>query len=251
MTSGGSKRELFEFTKRLKRDGYELHLFTNLNEKNSYLDLSYLVDQVHKFEFNMTKNIVFPLPFLKSLVNLCISFLNIYKLINISKLMANYIDNNNFKFVFIHHNKYYVQSPFIIKYLKARSIYFCAEPQRKIYDKELFNKLKTINLKSGNYFKYLYSFLTKSFDNICKRFLLRKIKKYDFENINKCDLVLTNSYFSKENILSSYGIESTVIHLGGDIFKNKSVPTIQMSQSDFTIPNKIKPSNAPIKWDFL
>ena len=60
--------------------------------------------------------------------------------------------------------------------------------------------------------------MTNSFNQICKNFLLKKIQKFDIQNIKACDLVLTNSYFSKENILSAYGIEPKVVHLGGDIF---------------------------------
>ena len=36
-----------------------------------------------------------------------------------------------------------------------------------------------------------------------------------------------------------------------DIFLDKSIPIIQISQSDFTNPNKLKPTNLPIIWDFI
>ncbi len=36
-----------------------------------------------------------------------------------------------------------------------------------------------------------------------------------------------------------------------DMMPCKSIPMIQMSQSDFTNPDKIKPKNLPIKWDFI
>ena len=133
--------------------------------------------------------------------------------------MAKDIDNNDFNYSFVHHNKDYVQSPFLLKYLKTRSIYFCAEPMRVIYDKELFKKLK-----QKVYNNHLYYRITSSFDQFCKKLLFRKIKKFDLQNIKACDLVLTNSYFSKENILSVYGLESKVVHLGGDIFHiNKKI----------------------------
>ena len=128
--------------------------------------------------------------------------------------MAKDIDEKNFNYSFIHQNKDYVQSPFLLRFLKTRSIFFCAEPMRIFYDKGLFKKLRQ---KNDN--KKLYYRITNLFDQICKNILLKKIQEFDRHNIKSCDLVLTNSYFSKENILSAYGIESKVVHLGGDIFQ--------------------------------
>ena len=59
--------------------------------------------------------------------------------------MAKDIDEGNFNYSFVHQNKDYVQSPFLLKFLKTRSIFFCAEPMRIIYDKELFKMLKQKN----------------------------------------------------------------------------------------------------------
>ena len=60
--------------------------------------------------------------------------------------MAKDIDEGNFDYSFIHQNKDYVQSPFLIKFLKTQSIFFCAEPMRIFYDKELFKELRQNNI---------------------------------------------------------------------------------------------------------
>ena len=190
-----------------------MHLYLNTIEKSKYLDITPHVDNVHLYHFKKIKYISFTFPIFKSLVNLVISFINIINLINIFKKMAKDIDEGNFDYSFIHQNKDYVQSPFLIKFLKTKSIFFCAEPMRIFYDKELFKELRHKKIKEN-----LYSRITHSFDQIIKKILLNKIQKFDIQNIKACDLVLTNSYFSKENILSAYGIESKVVHLGGDIF---------------------------------
>ena len=220
MTSGGNKRELYEFTKRLKKDGNVISLYTNSREEGQYLDLSKMVDSINYYNFRKLRYIRFTIPFLKSILNLWISLINIFKINMISKKMAKDIDALKFEYVFIHQCKDYVQSPFLIKYLKTKSIFFCAEPPRKIYDKGLFDKLRTKNNSSNISVKNFYTFTTKLIDNLCKNFLMKKIKIYDYDNINSSDLVLTNSYFSKENILSAYGLDSKVVHLGGDIFKS-------------------------------
>ena len=138
-----------------------MHLYANTIEESQYLDLTPYVDNVHLYHFKKIKYISFTFPFLKSLINLFISFINIIKLINLSKKMAKDIDDKNFNYSFIHQNKDYVQSPFLLKYLKTQSIFFCAEPMRILYDKGLFRKLRQKDID-----KKLYYRITNSFNQI-------------------------------------------------------------------------------------
>ena len=216
LTSGGSKRELYEFTKRFNKNGNTVHLYGHNIEKTSYLDLTDSVAETYLFPFNLINKILFTLPFLKSIINLIIDLLNIQKIDNISKSTARQIDKNNYDFVFVHHNKDYVQSPFILKYLKTRTVYFCAEPMRVFYDASMSRTLKIYLERRTNAILRIYTFLTDLVDRPCKKILSNKIKKHDFENIQYCDLVLTNSYYSRERILAAYGKESKVVYLGGD-----------------------------------
>ena len=55
--------------------------------------------------------------------------------------MGNDIDSCSYDFVFLHHNKDYVQSPFLLRYLKTKTVYYCAEPQRVFYDEGLFRMI--------------------------------------------------------------------------------------------------------------
>jgi glycosyltransferase involved in cell wall biosynthesis len=137
--------------------------------------------------------------------------------------MAREIDKNNYDFVFVHHNKDYVQSPFILKYLNTKSFYFCAEPFRKYYEKGIFNEKQ--NKSSNRSLLEVYTTLTNFIDKPCKNYINKKIKAYDHGNIEHCDFVLTNSYFSRENILAAYGINAKVVHLGGD-----SLPRLNNNQ---------------------
>jgi len=216
LTSGGSKRELFEFTKRFSRNGNTVHLYGHNEEKNSYLDVTDCIAETYLYPFDLINKISFTLPFLKSIINLIIDLLNIQKIDNVSKSMARQIDKNNYDFVFVHHNKDYVQSPFILKYLKTKTFYFCAEPFRKFYEKGIFNEKQ--NKSSKRSLMEVYTTLTNIIDKPCKNYINKKIKAYDHENIKHCDFVITNSYFSRENILAAYGVNAKVVHLGGDTF---------------------------------
>jgi glycosyltransferase involved in cell wall biosynthesis len=185
-------------------------------EKNSYLDVTDCVEETYLFPFDLINKVSFTLPFLKSIINLIIDLLNILKIDNVSKTMAREIDKNNYDFVFVHHNKDYVQSPFILKYIKTKSFYFCAEPFRKFYEKGIFNEKQ--NNSSNRSILGIYTTLTNIIDKPCENYINKKIKAYDHENIINCDFVLTNSFFSRENILAAYGVNAKVIHLGGDTF---------------------------------
>ena len=149
LTSGGSKRELFEFTKRFKQNNYIIHLYCHIEEKETYLDLTELVNDTYVFPINIISRITFTLPFLRSILNYVIDLKNIKKLNSVSKSMAYKIDKENYDFVFVHHNKDYVQSPFILKYLKTKTIYFCAEPFRRFYEKEILSEIEFQNQKTG------------------------------------------------------------------------------------------------------
>jgi len=187
------------------------------------LDLTDWVTETYLFPFDLINKVSFTLPFLKSIINLIIDLLNILKIDNVSKSMAREIDKNNYNFVFVHHNKDYVQSPFILKYLKTKSFYFCAEPYRKFYEKGIFNEKQ--NKSSNRNLLEVYTTLTNFIDKPCRNYINKKIKAYDHENIKHCDFVLTNSYFSRENILSAYGVIAKVVHLGGD-----SIPRLNQDQ---------------------
>ena len=218
LTSGGSKRELFEFTKRFKQNNYIIHLYCHIEEKETYLDLTELVNDTYVFPINFISRITFTLPFLRSILNYVIDLKNIKKLDSVSKSIAYKIDKENYDFVFVHHNKDYVQSPFILKYLKTKTIYFCAEPFRRFYEKEILSEIEFHNQKTR--LIKIYTMLTDIIDKPCRSLIDNKIKRYDYENIQSSNLILTNSYFSSENILAAYGLSSKVVHLGGDSFQN-------------------------------
>ncbi|SVE37983.1 uncharacterized protein METZ01_LOCUS490837, partial [marine metagenome] len=103
LTSGGSKRELFEFTKRMKLEGNKVSVYTHEPEKGQYLDLSNFINDIFVSDYKKIKNISFTLPFLKSILNLIIDVLNIHRIKKVSKRMASKIDKNNYDFVFVHH----------------------------------------------------------------------------------------------------------------------------------------------------
>jgi len=87
---------------------------------------------------------------------------------------------------------------------------------RVFYDASMYRMLKIHLERRTNPILRIYTFITDLVDRPCKKVLSNKIKKHDYENIQYSDLVLTNSCYSRERILSAYGKESKVVYLGGD-----------------------------------
>lgn len=114
----------------------------------------------------------------------------------ISKIMK----ANKYDFIFINPSKY-TQSPFLLRFID-KTVYFCQEPLRIVYDNFL-EIPKNINLIKKIYEK-----------------LNRKFRKFiDKSNIKNANIVLANSLFSKKSIEKAYDIKADLCYLGVDTEK--------------------------------
>jgi glycosyltransferase involved in cell wall biosynthesis len=119
------------------------------------------------------------------------------KLYFLHRKIAMSIKDNRYDLVFVSPSRY-TQSPFLLRFIK-KSVYFCQEPLRLVYD-----PLMKIPQNINSLKKY-YELINR---------IIRKI--IDKGNISKAGLVLANSKFSKSNILKAYGIDARICYLGVD-----------------------------------
>ncbi len=129
------------------------------------------------------------------------------KLYFLHKHIAKKLNKSSYDFIYVHPSRF-TQAPFILRFLKHPSVYFCQEPLRMVYE-NLFKVPKNIPLP-----KRIYETIN--------RFIRKKI---DNGNIFNADLVLANSYYSKKCIKRAYGIDAAVCYLGvdSDKFKSKNI----------------------------
>ena len=122
--------------------------------------------------------------------------IELIKLYLLHRKVAKIINSKEYDFVLVNPSKF-TQTPFLLRFID-KSIYFCQEPLRLVYD-DLF-RIPDLNL-----FKQYYEEIN------------RKIRKLiDRSNINNASLVLANSFFSKQNIKKAYDIKAVVCYLGVD-----------------------------------
>lgn len=119
------------------------------------------------------------------------------KLTQLHKKIADEIDKQKYDAVFVHPSKW-TQAPFILRYLKTKTIYYCQEPLRIVYD-------PVFAIPQLPFHKYAYEWLSR---------WVRKI--IDASNIQSANVVLANSNFTRSNILKAYGIHATTLHMGVD-----------------------------------
>jgi len=177
---GGQKRALSEQVKRLSKR-HKLDLFTLSSTDESFCSLLPYI-QKHKTAFYNP-----PPHFPRSVIS-------IYKDLPKSyRKLSEMINAGNYDLVYVN-PCYLTQAPYVLRYLKIPSIYYCPEPKREFYEKvsHVSNKLS-------------YS-LTLPFR--------LPIKTIDRTNARHATKILTNSYYSKEKIDQIYGVVSLVNYLG-------------------------------------
>ncbi len=118
------------------------------------------------------------------------------KLYRLHKKIAGIIDSKHYDLVFVHGSKL-TQAPFILRFLKTKTVYYCQENLRIAYEDILGVD------KSLPPHKYIYEKLN--------RFVRKSI---DAGNIKRAGLVLTNSNFTKANVYKAYGIRAKTCYMG-------------------------------------
>jgi glycosyltransferase involved in cell wall biosynthesis len=109
--------------------------------------------------------------------------------------------------------------PFILRHLDMRKVLYLQEPCRFLYEAAPF--LPWVSSAAEDLGSSLFHPLTilANYPNLQT---LRLQAKQEWLNVQACDRVLVNSYFSRESVLRAYGVEARVCYLGVDttLFRN-------------------------------
>lgn len=207
LPAGGAKRTVYEEVKYLAKNN-TIDLFELSSTKENFKDTRPFCRKVFKFKFTYRKNY----------------FFSTVKLIKVHKQIAAKINSSNYDVVLVHLDEY-SEAPFILRFLKIPTLYYCQEYLRIGYEK----KLVSVNT--------IYERFTRGFR-----------KYFDRTNARAANLILANSLFTKNNIDRAYGINSVVCHLGVDHNIFKPVRTKKLNQVLFIgSPTKLKGYDLTVK----
>lgn len=183
---GGAKRVVDEYANVFQKH-HEIHLFY-VGEKEKIENHQFKTSNFYRFSFKNYSGG-------NSLLKLYKDLIEPAKLYYLHKKIAKEINSKKYDFVFVHPSQF-THAPFILKFLKKKTVYFCHEPLRIAHDPLVKNQT------GAGIKKYYENF---------SRFLKKEI---DSSNIRKADLVLANSDFSRKNIKKAYGIDAKICYLG-------------------------------------
>jgi glycosyltransferase involved in cell wall biosynthesis len=178
---------------------YALHL-----KKNHTVDL-FTSETIDSFEKKNFTN-VYTYPFSATAwkggnfrKRLHIDSIELLGLAMLHKKIAKKINENDYDIAFVNPSRY-IQSPFILRYLKIPKVFYLHDPHYRIlYEKEFALPL---SIGVG---RYIYEKIN------------RKIRKIlDRNNLLAADMIAANSFYTKKIAKKSYGINSLVCYLGVD-----------------------------------
>ena len=201
LTFSGAKRTVLEHVKGLKALGHSVDVYT-LDADRDIFDPGIAAHNEYKYIY---KQIIINIPFLKRVIRDLGDFI---LLKSVHRKIAQDIDSRKYDIALIHTDRF-TQAPFILRFLKTRSIYFCLEPLKMVYEYGL-------RVPDNLYF------LNKAYESF-NRYARKKI---DRENARASDHSLAISYFGRELMIQSFDMYPEISYLGVDInqFKNLHIP---------------------------
>lgn len=205
---GGTKRHLYEIAKQMKKEGHTLGFFRPSTDCESFLPIRDYVDIDRIYPNKPFIPITNRLPLIRKYADLIRFKLYLDHMKEISRKIAADIDSMDFDFVFSLHCQP-VQSPYLLRYLKTPSVYYCAEPMRSLYEKQSPNFPTG---KGASLLEQMSRIWYGTSELIDRQF----VKGNAIENTKRASLVLTNSRYSSECIYRTYGIRAEVCYLGVD-----------------------------------
>lgn len=122
--------------------------------------------------------------------------IELYRLYQLHNKIAQEIDKKGYDVIFVHPSQF-TQTPFVMRFLKTRKVYYCEEPLRIAYE-SIFAIHQNLSLH-----KKVYEMVNR---------WIRKL--IDKQNISKADVVIANSKYTQKNIEGAYGLKSIVGYLG-------------------------------------
>jgi glycosyltransferase involved in cell wall biosynthesis len=235
--SGGSKREAYEFAKQFVKHGHTVHLYCPSNANERFLPLADVVQESFVFDLQFISKVSNRLPFLRRYVDVLTLLVNLRRLRQIDQRIAAQIDSGRYDWVFVHHERI-VRAPYLLRYLKTPSTYYCAEVIREFYEPAIERaydhpQSATERLQAGWY---------TPAERIRRAIIMHENRK----NLRHATRLMTNSFFTVESIYRTHGLRARVVYLGVDSEKFRP---LNLERQNFVISVG---AVAPLKgFDFL
>lgn len=190
LSFGGAKRVVREHVKGLSDRGHTIDVYTTDTETDIFDPAQFATKSYH-YPFQIASSV----PFVSRFVS---DIKNFYLLKNHHRKIAGDIDKRKYDCVLVHPDKL-TQAPFLLRFLKTPSLYYCQEPLRIVYE---------------------YGFRLREQVGVLNRFYEEATrlyrKKIDRENVRSATLSLASCYHIRERMIEAYDVFPKVSYLGVD-----------------------------------
>jgi Glycosyltransferase len=209
LPSGGAKRALYDHVKYLSNSGHEVDVFVPETANETFLPLVKIVNNLKVFpvKTGVLRSWIY------SKLNSNDSdtdLISMKDLESAEKDIATAVNNEDYDVVLSEQDRF-TMSPFFLKYIKTPTVYYCQQPLR---NDKILEETSAI-VEDSNPFKKAW-----------KTYNLNNTFTIDEINAKHARYIVANSYFSRESILRTYGMNSFVSYLGIDanMFKPLHIP---------------------------
>lgn len=220
LPSGGAKRALYGLMKGLSTMGHQVDVFVPSTAEEQWLSLQdfagrLTVEPVRKTAQGLLRSAIFYVLPVRAYA------ISLGDLETAHRKLAVAIGDKQYDVTLVEQDRY-TFSPFILKYLTTPHVYYCQQPARV---GEIILQAVECQLQSG-------IGLRKVAKRVWQAYRSRKVSAIDRSNATRAKYIVTNSFFSRENILRTYGINSFVCYLGVD---NQTFRPLMIEKEDFVI----------------
>jgi glycosyltransferase involved in cell wall biosynthesis len=211
LPSGGAKRALYYHVRGLAARGHKLSCWSLDTADHSFLPLSaFAPERIVPTQTNGSPHGTFIrrlAPHYSEMVE------RLRRFDEACRRCAHEIEAGSFDLLFANSSlDFYV--PYVLRHLRMRKVLYLQEPGRYLYEaRPVLPWVETApdDLRPASLLRPRRWFRT--WPNLQS---LRLQAKQEWLNMQACDRVLVNSYFSRESVLRSYGVDARVCYLGVD-----------------------------------
>lgn len=223
--SGGAKHSTYEIVRRLA-GSHQVDLFTLNSADTDFFALRDVVHQTRVVEYQAGRIFGSPMGRLNNAVRLS----DLRRLEAVSRQVAEIIDRGDYDVVYVHPCQV-TQNPSVLCHLQTPALYHSREPLRRLYEPPIPRPY--LNGASWRSILDQMDLLRLAYD--------ARLQQIERRNIQKATRVVTNSYFTREALYRTYGVNARVVYHGVDL---KTFRPLGLDREDLVItvgsltPNK-------------
>jgi glycosyltransferase involved in cell wall biosynthesis len=211
LPSGGAKRAVYEWTRRLS-NAHSIDVFTLELTNHDFCDIRPIVENYHIYPFTTR-------PLFQSPIGRLNAFQRTRDLNSLDKLhkhIAGQIDNGGYDLVFAHSDEF-TFIPILLQYSRTPSVYYLHEP---------FGPSFTIDIPRPYQKRRLFWKTLNKIDPLLAQYK-RILSDYRSRSLHSTTRLLANSEFTRGHMQRSYSIDAPVCYYGVDSENFYPMPEIR------------------------